>query len=496
MTRPAQALLALMAITLLCRGWQFGNPLVNIDEQFYLFIGDRMLQGELPYVDIWDRKPLGLFLIYALAAALPNPVLVYQLLASLAVLATAWLIFTAARRYASFPSALAAAVAYPPWLNVFGGIGGQSPVFYNLPMLIAGLWVLKAWLRDDRGQLTRRGCGVMLLVGIAIQIKYTAVFEGIFFGLTLLLASWRSQRPLGRIVCDAAFWITCALLPTAAAWGWFAAMGYNDAFVQANFLSVLADDNAMLPALGRLAGLLFGLTPLAICAWFAWGDSKLEDSSGRTLRWLFAWTAASLAGFLLFGNWNDHYTLPLLVPLCLLIAAGFDRIAKPRLAMALVIGLGMLGGGGRAYVEWQITGNAAQAQRLLVIVNPHLGSGCLYVNEDLPYLYRLTNSCLPTRFTFPPHLAYGRYAKVLGVDQMGELDRVLASRPSVIVMSTIPAEDTRWARRDAVEAVLKVHYRKVGSEVIGQTPFEVYTLSESMAARAAASRSAQSPAIR
>jgi len=42
---------------------QFGNPDVDFDEPFYLLVGERLLHGDIAYVDIWDRKPIGLFLI-------------------------------------------------------------------------------------------------------------------------------------------------------------------------------------------------------------------------------------------------------------------------------------------------------------------------------------------------------------------------------------------------------------------------------------------------
>lgn len=57
------AFLLVAAIAL--RASTFCDPFVNADEQFYLVVGDRMLHGLLPYVDIWDRKPIGLFLLYA-----------------------------------------------------------------------------------------------------------------------------------------------------------------------------------------------------------------------------------------------------------------------------------------------------------------------------------------------------------------------------------------------------------------------------------------------
>ena len=286
-----KAFLILAAFTLLTRGWIFGNPVVNMDEQFYLFVGERMWQGELPYVDIWDRKPVGLFLIYALAVGLfPNPVIGYQLLATLAVVLTAQLIFTVARRLTSFSPALAAAAAYPAWLLVFGGIGGQSPVFYNLPMAIAAVWTMARYMSTDDRRLTLHGCAIMLLVGVAIQIKYTALFEGIFFGLSLLWTGWRHGRSLARLAADGAIWIAAALAATLAAWAAYAAIGQSEAFVQANFLSVIADANPFLPALGRLAGLLFGLSPLYVCIWFAWRHWRgRQGTAARQLRWLLAW---------------------------------------------------------------------------------------------------------------------------------------------------------------------------------------------------------------
>ena len=46
------------------RAQTFGNPVIGYDEQVYLLVGDRMIHGAIPFVDIFDRKPIGLFLIY------------------------------------------------------------------------------------------------------------------------------------------------------------------------------------------------------------------------------------------------------------------------------------------------------------------------------------------------------------------------------------------------------------------------------------------------
>jgi hypothetical protein len=471
------AALILALVTLATRAWIFGDPVVNIDEQFYLLVGQRLAEGHLPYVDIWDRKPFGLFAVYGLAARIfPDPVLGYQLLAALAVGLTGWVIFALARRLVGLGPALLGASTYPAWLLVFGGIGGQSPVFYNLPMALAAALVSRAVARGEGRGLTRGGLAAMLLVGLAIQIKYTALFEGIFFGLSLLWVSRRARAPLPLLLGQAAIWALAAWVPTLAAWAIYARLGHGPAFVQANFLSVFGDSNPWLPALGRLAALSFGLFPLWLALWLAhrrWRHAR--GPAAREARWFVGWAVAAYAGFLPFGVWNDHYALPLLPPLALTAALAFATVRRAWLP-SLVLGLGLVGGVARAAVDVRINGTRAELDRVTALVRPQLKGRCLYVNEDLAALYVELPACLPTHYVFPQHLALGRYAHALGVDQHAELRRVLASRPGVIVISTQPDEETDPQARAILLAGLRAAYRVTGSATVGGTPYEVYAL--------------------
>ena len=126
--------MSLLVFAIVVRARDFGNPIVHVDEQYYLLVGDRMLHGALPYVDIWDRKPVGLFAIFAAIRLLPgHGILAYQLVATFFAAATAWLIASGGRRLGASPlGALIAGLAYVLWLSFLSGRGGQSPVFYNL----------------------------------------------------------------------------------------------------------------------------------------------------------------------------------------------------------------------------------------------------------------------------------------------------------------------------------------------------------------------------
>ncbi|MDU7524613.1 MAG: hypothetical protein E7K72_25125, partial [Roseomonas mucosa] len=94
------AILLLFAFAI--RAPVFGNPVVGVDETFYLLVGDRMLQGALPFVDLWDRKPVGLFLIYAAIRLLGGEgVYQYQVVATLFAAATAGMISVVAASFAT-----------------------------------------------------------------------------------------------------------------------------------------------------------------------------------------------------------------------------------------------------------------------------------------------------------------------------------------------------------------------------------------------------------
>ena len=87
----------LLFVALAIRAWDFGNPVIDADEQYYLLVGDRMLHGAVPYMDLWDRKPIGLFALFAAIRLLPGDgILAYQLAATLSAWATALVVAVAA----------------------------------------------------------------------------------------------------------------------------------------------------------------------------------------------------------------------------------------------------------------------------------------------------------------------------------------------------------------------------------------------------------------
>jgi len=452
--RQIALLLALVAVLLRAGDW--GNPVIHVDEQYYLLVGDRMLHGSVPYVDIWDRKPIGLFLLYAGFRLLPGDgILAYQLAATVAAWATALIVVAAARTLGTRPAgAVAAAIIYLLGLSLLGGRGGQAPVFYNLPVAVAGLLALRLPPRSAWPIVTS-GAAACLLMGVAIQMKYTPAVEGALIGLAHIWALSRRGAGVILVLAASTLWIGLALAPTAAAIGWYWAHDLLPAFWFANFTSITLRPPYPAAEWGmRLVGIAAQLAPLLLCAGWTWA-SRPRDGDAATVRIAFAWLAAALAGFAAIGTFFDHYALPLLVPLCIAAAPTLGRSLR---AAGTVLGL--------ASTLWLVEllhrhDDAVGARAVARIVAANSGSECPFVFNGDTITYLLADTCLPSPYAFPNLLAYATEQGATGIDEAAEVRRILAERPPVIVASD--RHLTIWNRdsRAAVRAVLARDYRPV-----------------------------------
>lgn len=447
--------LLLVVAALLLRALDLGNPVIHVDEEFYFVTARAMAHGALPYVDVWDRKPVGLFLLYMPAAMLPWHwgILAYQLMAGASAVTTAWGIARMADRAGWARGATAAGVAYLIWLDLLGGVGGQAPVFFNLLSAGAGTLAL--------GDRRRAGVAAMALVGLALQVKYSVVFEGVALGLYLL---WRHWRGWVSASGHAALLVAVALLPTLAAWGSYVALGQGAAFVYANFTSIFARVADPWPEqLANAATLVLIVSPLVAMAFAGEGATTVR-------RFLRCWFAVALAGVAVFGSWFDHYGLPVLVPGCA-CAAGFFAQTRWRRLGPIILGVAAAIGVARVTIDRHNRGNGGQLAALEDAIGR--GPGCLYVYSGETMLYPATGRCSATRWLFPSHLTRAREARAVGTDQAREVRRILATGPAVIVMRP-PYRGERPAIRALVAAQVHARYRLAARLPMGREQVEVW----------------------
>jgi len=453
------AALALIALgALATRAIWFGDPAASPDEQLYSLIGNAMLEGRLPFVDLWDRKPVGLFALFAFAHWLggPGPI-AYQLLAAFFAMLGGWLVFALARPLGGSVTGAVAALVYLLLTAAYGSYAGQSEVFH-VPLVLAMVLLVRD---GDRPGALSRAAWAMLLGGLALQIKYSVLPQCLFLGCYALLNLHRQGFGPARLAGVAALFGMLGLLPTVLAAGLYAALGALEPFVFANFVSFfdrLPSGAGRLPL--RHLPLVAPLFLLAAAGvWAAWRVQRPEPA--RHYRLIAGWALSALATVLLPGTVYLYYYAALAPAAALLALPLYDcRVARGRwMAVAAIVACVLLvdypGRNAQSQQRREAAAQFAGAARPAL----QTGDGCLFVYDGPSALYRLTGSCLPSRFVYPDHLNNALETPALGIDQAAEVARILRARPPAIVTADNPLTPQAPRSAELVREALATHYR-------------------------------------
>lgn len=434
------AIIAIIVVAIATRIVSWWNPVAHVDDQFYMLAGYDLLHGRWPYLDVWDRKPLGLFLLFAGIAAIGGKsVLVMNLIATAFAASTAWVIRQISLRVASPVSATLAALSYLGVIVLFGGQNGQTPVFYNLLISGSVLIFIRAYERSNLRKAFRSAFVAMLLCGLALSLKPPSLFEGCFIGLSFLWLFRNLGLTWAKLVGVASLMVLVALLPTALSYLAYRAAGPDaaSAFVYANFISIFERENFQ--PLARIAGfaylLLFGL-PIMIMAGIGLARQWRRQPASPLTKLLSAWVMFALLGYASVPAFFDHYALPLIPPLCVAAAIAYDREAGALYFTAVLIFF-LVGS-----TITDLSGNRAEAAtyaRMRETVDAARAGGCVYVADGPSRLYLDFDQCRPTRFLFPDHLMLRTEANAIGTPPPEELHRILDQRPAVIVARSVEA---------------------------------------------------------
>lgn len=419
--------LVLVAASFLTRATGLGHPDLNVDETFYFAAGLEVLQGAVPFVDVWDRKPPGHFLLFTAIAAISNWFVTYQIVAALFAAATAGAIYYGARVFASRTASMAGAVIYLLSLCLFDGVGGQSAVFYNAFMAAAGVMLLTSMPNAVGSKSQWRIAIAMALAGIAITIKTTAVFEAVFFGIFVASVQIRSHGLTLPTVRRIAGWAALGAAPSAAFAAWYWAHGYWDEYWTAMVLSNLRKPLDSAGAVHRLPIIGAMLAPL-----FAAAAISLMGRTTFQKAFLAGWIGTAVIGFLSIPAGFLLYAMPMLVPLCLTAPGCLDKERLGFFVMGVAATMPLLF---YPFFDFSATAHARQVMDRLVaaVEQGKKGGGDLLVFDGPPLLYPLTNSRFPTPLAFPNHLHQFEEQDVSHKPTIAELKRILAARPAVIV---------------------------------------------------------------
>lgn len=317
----------LLSLLLLLVALRQASPLTvfpSLDSGYYLYTGQQILQGKVPYLDFWESKPPGIFYLNALGLWLGRGTrwgvwtLEFLTLALAAALG-----FDAMRRHWSQSAA---------WLGTFAWLiglaaaldGGNLTEEYALPLAFLALW---AFLRSQESPAARR---YPFLLGLAFAGSFLLRANNTASALAGVLA-WSLQAALThdfRSLARRLLWAGLAVLLIVGGVSLAFALGNNfrallEAALLFNF-SIQKESQGLAPVF------LNGLTQIGIPAGFGLlGLAALAVSPSRreplSLLLFFALPLEILFSAV-SGRGYAHYLMLWLPALGLLSAALFDSL--------------------------------------------------------------------------------------------------------------------------------------------------------------------------
>ncbi|MFM5894791.1 MAG: hypothetical protein ACKOQM_10245 [Novosphingobium sp.] len=429
-----RVLTGIAVFAVLTRASVFGDPNYHIDESFYFLIGQRLQAGDQLYIDIWDRKPPGLYLVYALLANISHQFWIVHLAAGLSAAGTAFVIYRLAQRVANRQGAVLAALCYLALLPKFGGAGGQSPVFYNL--LIATAALLIAPRSPDPNQAARSlhvEAIAVLCCGIALTLKPTVLFEATFFGSWLLWSWHRQGMLLGPLAKRAGILALVAALPTLGYFAWYAAEGHFailwQSVVSSNLNRQYNPENLKTYRIAFLAGQLGLPLGTALLATVLPARRFLVDAA---FRFVLLWALVALTAVLVFPNVFDHYVLPTLAPLSI-VAAPFYGRRDFGLPTAIVMIAAFLVAGNCLHFSAAQT-SRREMEAIVQLIDADGPGGGLLVYGAPVSLYTMTATRPPVPLSFPPHLFDRSERDVSPYKTLEQARLALAAQPAAVIV--------------------------------------------------------------
>jgi hypothetical protein len=355
------ALIGVIVVTLLLALPVLTYPLGR-DQGEFAVIGRGLLQGRVPYVDLWNPKPPAVFLVYAAAMSVFGQTAaglrVLDLLIAPVLLGS---VAVVGNRLFNYRVALFAAILFGVFYftETFWTLT-QNDGIALLPMCLAMVCALEAASASRRRWLWALGAGVMM--GATFWFKYPfALFAlALISGYLLQYGAGAGARPPLPDSLRAVAWRflppfalgTAAVLLAGALW--LVSIGAWDAFVESVRLTAGYTTFGLEPTLTLTTtyafrwshwGLLFILAALGILGLFiapriraALADtqnsvlhtqhSALTEHTSLVLPYLFllVWLVVAFLIMLVQLRGYDYHWLPLLPPLALLGAVGLVRL--------------------------------------------------------------------------------------------------------------------------------------------------------------------------
>lgn len=448
----------------------------NGDEGLYFLIARDFLAGKPPYTEIWDNKPIGIYLIYALGIILfGNSVYSTAIVACIAVALTCFLLYKFGTLIANGQRQLGllAGILYATFSTGNDELAANTEIFF---VVFTTFSFYQLFQVNPNNLLWRNYLRLLIIglaMGIALSIKQVVIFE--FFAIVILTAiALRFSQPKNKryraiALCKSYIFLLFGfIIPTILIVLYFLSVGHINDYIFANFtanLSRVASEQMTLADLGSRATIqikrnVFLLLGLLLTLFYIITLNRKNLNENRKLAYLFVWAIAAILGISSPRSFYPNYFIQILPSLSLITAYLINNIAltinglntiKKTILLSLILITPIFH---NLYPQIQLSGKylyfrtvkgiqdwgntpSAIARYLNQRVSP---ADYIYVFNYHAVIYYLVPAKVPTKYAFPLFITT-KLAKITGKDPARELDAIMAKKPLYIVVSNAEAEN-------------------------------------------------------
>lgn len=441
------------------RFWSFFDSVIDRDESLYFLIAQSFLNGIPPYVEVWDNKPPGIFILFSSAILIfGDSITSIRILACLSVAVTSYFLYKTAKLLSKSNEkiGLLAGILYLVFSLSNNGVAANAEILFA-PFVVLAFYLL--FKNSKYRSYTFFTIGFLL--GLAMQIKYVVLMDFIAFLVivsTRLFFEKSKSNKLKTLIKIYSFSVLGFILPFLFIVLYFIAVGHFDEYFYATLISnskyVDATKFSLKNLLSAIGIQLYTNFPLYLCLVLSFiyikfsKEISLKDK--MNLGNLICWFSFTFVATLVSKRFIGHYYLQLLPPLCLIssyiIAKTVNKqiirskrnifLISVSILIVLITLYPHLEKNTNLVVNKYIKQNYSEEKEVLIanyIKRKISPNDYIYIVNDQPIIYYLVPAKLPTKYVFPSHLI-SYYSEITGINPVQELSSIMNKRPLYVLL--------------------------------------------------------------
>jgi 4-amino-4-deoxy-L-arabinose transferase-like glycosyltransferase len=191
----AYILTILTFVTIVLRFPSFFPSSINWDESTYILMGQSILDGNLPYTELWDNKPPLLFFVFSVIIAIGGKNIFFiRIVGSIFLSFSSFFVYQSGKYFGSKLTGLIAAILFVVMTGELGGKAVMSEIIASFPLTLAFLIMLRQKKNNYTYAFFSLGCLLSIATLIRLNLAYLVLV--IFIYYILIFAIERPKRCL------------------------------------------------------------------------------------------------------------------------------------------------------------------------------------------------------------------------------------------------------------------------------------------------------------